>query len=171
MGSYTHRLREHLPAKKAKTETTAKACHQKANHTDTTWCGLQEESVPLSDGLTWARRIPKLDGLEGLYLEFINLDASALRSMQHLRELRLFFDEWDTSNIAAFASMPELNTLFLEPARKDILQPSMLLGLGQNVRQVSWPQPCCATKIPFTFCGARGPYTSQQTEPMMDACS
>lgn len=99
-------------------------------------CLVQLDSVPLSDGLSWTRRIPKLDGLEGLYLEFINLDMTALRSMQHLRELRLYFDEWDTSNFAAFAGMPQLHTLFLEPARNDIIKPSMLLGLGQNIRHV-----------------------------------
>jgi hypothetical protein len=108
---------------------------------------LQLESVPLSDGLKWTRRIPKLDSLEGLYLEFVDLDMSALRSMQHLRELRLFFDEWDTSNIATFASMPELQTLFLEPARKDILEPSMLLGLGQNIRHDPFPEGSRATRF------------------------
>lgn len=78
--------------------------------------------------------MPKLDNLEGLYLEFVNLDAKALASMQRLQELRMFFDEWDTSNINTFASMPNLHTLFLEPAREDIIEPAMLLGLGQHIR-------------------------------------
>lgn len=100
---------------------------------------LQLDGVPMSDSMNWTRGIPKLDNLEGLYLEFVRLDASALRRMRRLQELRMFFDEWDTSNIAAFASMPELQTLYLEPAVEEILQPSMLLGLGQNIRQVYMP--------------------------------
>ncbi|BDA48693.1 hypothetical protein COCOBI_12-3750 [Coccomyxa sp. Obi] len=89
------------------------------------------DGVPMSDSMNWSRGVPKL---EGLYLEFVRLDASALLRMRRLKELRMFFDEWDTSNIAAFASMPELQTLFLEPAVEEIIQPSMLLGLGQNIR-------------------------------------
>ncbi len=86
--------------------------------------------------MKWSRGIPALDNLEGLYLEFVRLDASALRRMRRLQELRMFFDEWDTSNSAAFASMPALQTLYLEPAAEEIIQPSMLLDLGRNIRQV-----------------------------------
>lgn len=97
---------------------------------------VQLDGVPMSDSMNWSRGVPKLDNLEGLYLEFVRLDASALQRMRRLKELRIFFDEWDTSNIAAFASMPELQTLYLEPAVEESIQPSMLLGLGQNIRQV-----------------------------------
>lgn len=100
---------------------------------------MQLDGVPMSDSMKWSRGIPKLDTLEGLYLEFVRLDANALRRMRRLQELRMFFDEWDTSNIATFASMPELQTLYLEPAVEEILQPSMLLDLGQNIRQAHLP--------------------------------
>ena len=80
-----------------------------------------EEGVLVTEELRWRRHIPCLDSLQGLYLEFVRLDARVLANMRALRELRLLFDQWEVAHQEVFAQLPALHTLYLEPATPNAL--------------------------------------------------
>jgi hypothetical protein len=48
---------------------------------------LQEQGVPL-ERLVWKKVVPDLSRLEGLYLEFIDVDQEVLQCMTKLAKLR-----------------------------------------------------------------------------------
>ena len=48
---------------------------------------MQEDGVPL-ERLAWNKMIPGLSNLEGLYVEFIEVQAEVLQCMTHLAKLR-----------------------------------------------------------------------------------
>lgn len=79
------------------------------------------EGVLVTEELRWCRHIPCLDKLQGLYLEFVYLDARVLSKMANLRELRLLFDQWEVAHLEVLAQLPTLQTLYLEPATPNAL--------------------------------------------------
>jgi hypothetical protein len=81
----------------------------------------------VTEELRWQRAMPCLDCLQGLYLEFVHLDARVLAGMTGLRELRLLFDTWEVQNLSVFGQLSSLETLYLEPATANILSPQACL--------------------------------------------